>query len=311
MPLVKISSWGNKGRSQERAHLKYIARHGTLCDETGASIDIDTVLDSGRYDPRRRTMSVHGIISLPKEGTEAARAIVMAELAERYPHFVAAVHMVNDNGESQPHVHFVAQSYRGWAWRQSKMEWKSLKGSLDQKFAAAGLGFKKQPGRIYRSRTQSEIHMKQRFQRTGSTQKIWKDTMAKAVQCGIKEASAIASGDIFAVISVLLKFGISVSRMTEKTITMQDAQGNKCRLNKLYPQLKTQADVERLIRDMRTRQTAQPQSVREDKHTATAQKPTTLPPPSADSLRQVVERQERLKQQMTQKQTQASLTPGI
>jgi len=245
MPIIKVSSWGNRGRSQEAAHLKYIDRFGTLNDETGQRITPAEALESGRYDWKRRTTSARVIISLPREGTEEAMKIVLEELANRYPAYVYAFHAQNDKGESQPHLHVDIQSYRGWKWNQCKQEWKSLKTKLDGAFSARGLGFKSKTGRVYRARTQAEIHMSQRGLST------WKNNMAIGVKKAINNAEAIASGDITAFGKALAMSGLQLARATEKTLTIRDAAGNKCRLGRLYPALRTPRDVENLLKSQR------------------------------------------------------------
>jgi len=279
MPVIKVSSWGNRGRDQERTHLKYIARFGTLCDETGASVPPDDVLSSNRYNWSRRTTSARLIISLPKEGTEKAMELVLAELAKRYPAYVYALHEVNDKGERQPHLHVDVMAHRGWRWRQMKTEWKSLKTKLDADFAANNITFRKRPGRIYRSRTQAEIHMQQRGEKT------WKSNLAYAVQSAVNNASAIAGGDIMALGKALGQFGVTIARLTRSSVTLADKNGNKCRLGRLYPGLKSVEDIESFLRAKRP-QTQAPQpkpsaafsaSVRRNANSANNSSPTMRP----------------------------------
>lgn len=227
MPVVKVSSWGQKGREQEAAHLRYIARYGTLCDETGASVSPQEVLASGRYDWRRRTTSARVVISLPRAHPQEALNIVLAELADRYPAYVYAYHAVGDDGQPQPHLHVDIMAYNGWAWSNARCEWAHLKGKLDATFTAQNIAFRRR-ARVYRVRTQPEVHMRRK-----STTQIWKDSMAHAVQQAIRQTPS----DITAFGKALQALGVCIARQTNKTITLVDKYGNKCRLSKLYPQI--------------------------------------------------------------------------
>lgn len=252
MPVIKTSSWGNKGRTQERAHLRYINRFGTLCDETGAQIMTeDEALDSGRYDFSRRTTSVRLVISLPKERTEEAIQAILDELRQRYPQFVFALHEKNDAGEHQPHLHVDIMSHRGWAWRNARGEWKSLKSKLDAVFKARGLSFGKKK-RIYQSRTQSEIHLRARGGRT------WKDDMARGFEKAMREvakaaniADALVAGDIVALAKTLLRSGLQLAHRGEKTMTLTDKDDNRCRIGRIYPGVRGKDDIEKILREMR------------------------------------------------------------
>jgi hypothetical protein len=94
------------------------------------------------------------------------------------------------------------------------------------------------PGYEYKKEriTKAEKSMKDRGQ------DLWLDDMRNAVSDSL---SACRDFDSF--VSALAKQGITISRETASTLTFQNANGMKARLNRLFSNMKTRQDIERKL----------------------------------------------------------------
>lgn len=240
MAVIKLSSSGH-GRGFVRANLRYISRGDyVLKDETGRAINIKDALL--KYEMGREVTDFRMIVTLPVTGTDRAREIVQEVVCGKYRNFVQAEHLDPAN----PHIHFNLANYKNHPlsqWKSIDREIKPLSFLIDERFLAEGISynFKKDSG-LRAIKTQCEYHREEKGL------KNWKDEMRTAIKTALKNCKDFNSFE-----KALKKSGIEISRETDRTLTFQNAEGKKCRLNRLFSSLKNREDVERRISENKER----------------------------------------------------------
>jgi hypothetical protein len=230
-PVIKLSSFG-KGHDSDLANARYISRFGTLQDEMGNHIS-----QKQRYEAvGQRLMQVHKssfrvIVSLPSSNTDRAKDEVIEEIRNRYSSFLTAYHISNDKGEKQPHMHFLIFNDQKNHRLKDRNEIFSLRNAIGERFRKNNISFPLSH-EIRPKLSQAEIHMKEQ----GQT--LWKDDIRNAVSHAFSR-----SHDFDSFISHLNQHGISIVRETPNSLTFQDLQGNKARLDKLFPRMKNRQDI--------------------------------------------------------------------
>lgn len=235
MAVIKLSSRG-KSRGHVQANLRYISRGDfQLRDETGREITAADALI--KYDFGRGVTDYRVIVTLPLQGTERAREIVEQVMCSRYHNFVQAAHF---DDAKNPHIHFNLAAYKNHPlsqWQSIDRELKPLSSAIDKRFLEENISynFKKSDG-LTAVKTQCEIHREEKGLQN------WKGDLRTVIK-----AALIESKDFTAFEKSLEKQGIKIARETDKTLTFQNSDGKKCRLNRLFSSLKNKEDIEKRI----------------------------------------------------------------
>jgi hypothetical protein len=183
--------------------------------------------------PNRNKSSFRVIVSLPSSNTDRAKAEVIKEIRNRYSSFLVAYHDTNDKGEKQPHMHFLIFNDCKKHRLKDRNEIFHLRNAIGERFRKNNISFPLSHESLKPKLSQAEIHMRERGQRN------WKDDIRIAV-----ESSLSASADFDSFVSHLNQHGISIARETPNSLTFQDSEGNKVRLNRLFSRMKNRQDIE-------------------------------------------------------------------
>jgi hypothetical protein len=231
--LIRITSFG-KSKSQDKAHLNYINRFGTAIDEMGNSITGNEKNILNRHDERQswsKKISTRISISLPSDRVQADRAyeVLREMLAEKYDRFVIAYHEDTKNGNNHSHVYLQNLDRLSF----SKLRDKDIfNAEFQTRLEREGITYSyKRHKELQPKMSQAEIHMREKGQ------ELWKDDMRDAV------SYALSSSEFDFFVCALAERGIFLVRETPNSLTFQDLQGNKARLDKLFPRMKNRADI--------------------------------------------------------------------
>lgn len=314
-PTVRVTSFNRRPNRRERraldaAHIRYIARFGTLLDESGTPISHRDAL--AKFDHDRNLSSARVTISLPRENTEEARFIVMQTLAEKYGagQYVVAFHPGSDTNENQPHLHVCFAAGKRFPWRTYK-EAGRLRESLGERFQEAGISFSPAKNGLRKRYNQREFHALRRGKQ------MWKTAMSGAARSAIKAAE----GDPIEFLKLMIRLGFALTSCpTTGGMMIHDKDGNRCRLSKLFSNhdehikpMPPEAANKPAAKEGEQKQTeaqAQRETIKPS-HTAPVQtRPITpLPPDFTDRLRREIEKQQQLTKQY-QQQPGRSAGPG-
>jgi hypothetical protein len=238
MPVVKLSSFG-RGYDSDMSNVRYISRFDTLMDESGNHIPrqererLEAVQQRLDLCPNQDKTSFRVIVSLPSENTERARQEALEEIRNRYSSFLCAFHATNDKGKEQPHLHVLIFNDQKNHPLKDRNEIFDLRNAIGERFKAAGISFPSPNAQELKPKfKQSEIHMKERGQ------KVWLDDIRNAVSFSLSEAISFDSFQ-----SLLKNKGISIIRETKNSITFQNSEGMKARLDRLFTRMKSRADI--------------------------------------------------------------------
>jgi hypothetical protein len=247
-PVTKLSSFG-KGRESDQANARYISRFGTLQDEMG-----NRILRRGRakaVEERLKQVqnlnksSFRVVVSLPIENANDARKIVEDEIRQRYSSFLSAFHITNDNGDPQPHLHFLVFNDQKSHKLKDMQEIFNLRSAIGERFRQNNFSFSLSQKDLKPKLKQSEIHMKERGVQ------LWKDDIRHAVEIALK------LHDFNAFEYYLRSRGIAISRETTNSLTFRDDKNRKVRLDNLFSNMKNRADIEaRLAKNQRQEERA-------------------------------------------------------
>jgi hypothetical protein len=238
-PVTKLSSFG-KGLDSDLANARYISRFGTLTDEMGNHIPqknrAEAVEERLKQVQNENKTSFRVIVSLPAENTDKARQIIEDEIRNRYSSFLVAFHAENDKGEKQPHLHCLIFNDQKKHLLKDRNEIFSFRDSIGERFKKNNISFPLSDNNLKPKLKQSEIHMRERGQ------KLWLDDIRNAVSHALS-----ASADFDSFQSLLAEKGITISRETPNSLTFQDSQNRKARLDRLFTRMKNRADIENQI----------------------------------------------------------------
>ena len=233
--LVRITSFG-RSKQQDRAHLNYVNRFGTAIDELGNSITGREKDILNRHDDRTswsKKISTRLSVSLPADRAEADRAyeVLKEMLIEKHDRFITAFHEDKKNGNNHSHVYLQNLDRLTFA----KLSDKDLfNAEFQKRLEKEGIVYSyKKHNKLQPNMKRAEWHKKQR----GEAVEL--DSFRNAVESSLSVAT-----DFDSFTAALKNHGITIIRETVNSLTLQDAEGRKARLDRLFSGMKNRVDIE-------------------------------------------------------------------
>lgn len=234
-----VKQFKNKGRSlaDDIQHGLYLTRKPDyiLRDERGEAVsrqDIRPLMEARNLQCKNGITSFRLSVGLPLDTSRHDEAVneILTELNGRYSSFLYAVHADDPNN---PHMHMMVFNDRKLHPMHKMREVFSLQDALERKFRVRDLRLSykpKAPGEPVRG--QAEEHIAD----------SWKENIRAACILGFERAKTLEEFE-----AILSSYGVRVARETANSLTLQDAQGMKCRLSKLFSGMKNRIDIENRI----------------------------------------------------------------